>query len=74
MKYAYEGSNGGYPLGDDQFDRWYDEMIQHHECCICMENGHEETMCRTNWGWMHLDCYQYTLENAEPNEETPIKE
>jgi len=58
MKYKYEGSNGGYPLCDDSFDQWYDFLCSHHDCSICGDkNVSEEILYKTNFGWMHIDCY-----------------
>lgn len=58
-KYAYEGSNGGYPLEDDEWDAWYSDMIQRHECCACDHFWHEDDMVRTTDGWMCKECWDY---------------
>ena len=69
MNYAYEGSNGGYPIEDDQFDRWYDYLCSHHDCCICGDrNVSEEIMYKTNMGWMHIDCYDEIKHDPDTNE------
>ena len=74
MKYCYEGSNGGYPLGYDADEERYFEWIQsHHDCCICMDKDvSEEIMYRTSFGWMHIDCYdEIVLNAAEDGSEIP---
>jgi hypothetical protein len=72
MKYALEGSNGGYPLFEEE-DSYYDYLQSHHDCCICGDkNVSEEIMYRTSLGWMHVDCYDEIVINAaEDGSEIP---
>ena len=73
MKYALEGSNGGYPLCEDEEDRYFDYLQSHHDCCICGDkNVSEEIQYRTSMGWMHVDCYdEIVLNAAEDGSEIP---
>ena len=73
MKYAYEGSTGGYPLMSDDEDAYFDYLCSHHDCCICGDkNVSEEIMYRTSFGWMHIDCYdEIVLNAAEDGSEIP---
>lgn len=73
MIYQYEGSNGGYPIMDDEEDRYFDFLQSHHDCCMCGDkNVSEEILYRTNLGWMHIDCYnEIVLNAAEDGSEIP---
>lgn len=46
-------------------DDYYDYLLSHHECKICMERDiPEKLMVDTDIGWMHPDCYNDVVKNA----------
>lgn len=73
MKYAYEGSNGGYPIMTDEEDLFFDFITTHHDCCICGDKDvSEEDLYRTSMGWMHIECYDSIINlSAEEGGEIP---
>jgi hypothetical protein len=64
-EYCYEGSCGGYPLRDVE-EEDLDYIRSHHDCVICGDhNVSDEIMYKTSMGWMHIDCFNEVVLNAE---------
>ena len=69
-QYKYEGSNGGYPICEDEkFNAFWDYQMTHHECSVCQQTRHEEAMYRTNMGWVCIDCYNSIKDDPDTNED-----